>query len=259
MFSTLKPRTALFIDYSNIFYAKYTVGWYFDLEKLLEQCRNDNNIEFVGIYGAYDAKNLSQYNWVELMKKTFNGPKYHIYFKPLESHGSKNKGNVDTEMGYDLAEYKSRYDHIVLMSGDGDFAHPIKMLMQQGKTVLITSTRGHISWLINLSQENPTQCRFLDFNNNHPESIELRGIIKNTNKWLALDPAIQDFFSTAPKWDIQDMIDFISHRNKGLRYTKNAKFLTIQDKNKFLVYKNIARWQAEERNQLVNYLKFLLN
>lgn len=116
------------------------------------------------------------------MKKNYNYPKYTIYFKPLESHGSKNKGNVDTEMGYDLAEYKIQYEHIVLMSGDGDFVHPLKKLMTYGKTVLICSTRGHISGLINLSQELPNQCRFLDFNLNHAESIELRNIIKNTRK-----------------------------------------------------------------------------
>ncbi len=47
MFSNLKPKTALFIDYSNIFYAKYTVGWYFDIEKLLEHCKTDTNVVFV--------------------------------------------------------------------------------------------------------------------------------------------------------------------------------------------------------------------
>jgi len=129
MLSNLLPNTALFIDYSNIFYAKYTVGWFFDVERLLEQCRNYENISFVGLYGAYDPKNLDQFNWKEYMEKNFSDPKFLIYFKPLEEHGSKNKGNVDTEMGFDLAEYKNKYDHVVLMSGDGDFAHPIRKIV----------------------------------------------------------------------------------------------------------------------------------
>ena len=258
MFSTLKPKTALFIDYSNIFYAKYTVWWHFDIENLLEYCKTDSNIVFVWVYGAYDPKNLNQYNWVELMKHNFNDPKYLIYFKPLESHGSKNKWNVDTEMWYDLAEYKSLYEHMVLMSWDGDFAHPLKKLIGEWKTITISSTRWHISGLINLSQEFPTQCRFLDFNITHTESIELRHIIKNSRKWLAIDPALQKFLSTASKWDIQDLVDFIDHRNRGIYYTKKAIFLGITDKNNFPLYKNIARWQIEEKDLLVKYLKQIL-
>ena len=129
MLSHLLQRTAIFIDYSNLFYAKYTVGWYLSIENLLEACRNNPNIVFVGLYGAFDSKKLSQYNWVESIKNRFEDSKYTIYFKPLESHGSKNKGNVDTEMGYDIAEYRGNYDQLVLMSGDGDFLHPLKKLI----------------------------------------------------------------------------------------------------------------------------------
>ena len=259
MFSTLPPRTAIFIDHSNIFYAKYTVGWYLNIENLLEACRNNPNISFVGLYWAYNPKKLEQYNWSEAIKNRFKDSKYLIYFKPLESHGSKNKGNVDTEMGYDIAEYKDQYDHIVLMSGDGDFAHPLKKLMQISKTILICSTKGHISGLTNLSQQNPTQCRFLDFNNNHSESIELRSIVKDLKKWLAIDPSLQQFLDSASKADIQDLLDFMECLSKGVRYKKEtALFFSIVDKNRFPIYKNIARWQREEKLLLANYLKVVL-
>lgn len=54
-----------------------------------------------------------------------------MYLKPLEQHGSKNKGNVDTEMGFDLSEHKDKYDTLLLFSGDGDFAYPLKELISQ--------------------------------------------------------------------------------------------------------------------------------
>lgn len=258
MLSSLPPKTAIFIDYSNIFYAKYTVGWFLEIEKFLEECRSNPNIVFVGLYGAYDPRNLSQYNWSQLVINRFKDAKYLIYFKPLESHGSKNKWNVDTEMGYDLAAYKNVYNHIVLLSGDGDFAHPLKKLINDGKTVLISSTRWLISGLANLSQEFPMSCRFLDFNNDHAESVELRNIFKTPGK-LAIDPCLQEFLKTASKTDIQDLLDFVETvKNKRYYTRKSASFFQILNKNWFPIYKNIARWQLEEQNLLINYLRTIL-
>jgi len=258
MFSTFPPRTAIFIDYSNIFYAKYTVGWFLDIEKFLEACRANPNIVFVGLYWAYDTRRLEQYTWTKKILGLFKDPKYLIYFKPLETHGSKNKWNVDTEMGYDIAEKKDQYDHIVLVSGDWDFAHPLRKLIANWKTVLISSTKWHISGLINVSQESPSQCRFLDFNNDHVESIEFRRVVKDPNK-LAIDPCLQEFLKTASKLDIQDLLDFVETIKAKKYYNKpSAVFFSVVDKNKFPIYRNIVRWQIEEKDLLISYLKAIL-
>ncbi len=55
------------------------------------------------------------------------------------------------------------------------------------------------------------------------------------------------------------MIDFLDCKAKNMFYTnKSALLFSIVDKNKFPIYKNIARWQSEERTLLANYLKVLL-
>jgi uncharacterized LabA/DUF88 family protein len=259
MFSSLQSKTAIFIDYSNIFYAKYTIGWNFNIEALLQHCLANNNITFVWLYGAYDPKNINQYNWVQLMQKTYIPPKYNVYFKPLEYRGAKNKWNVDTEMWFDLCEFKDLYDNIILFSWDGDFLHPLKKLIQLWKKITICSTRWHISWLINLSQDFPQQCRFLDFNNDHQESIELRTIIKDVRRWLAIDPKLQEYISKATKTELQDLIDFAQCRLDRKYYTKkSATFFQVIDKNGFPIYKNIAKWQDEEKNLLISYLQTLV-
>jgi hypothetical protein len=56
----LLPNTAVFIDYSNMFFTKYTVGRYFDLENLLQWCDNQQNISLIGMYGAFDNRNITQ-------------------------------------------------------------------------------------------------------------------------------------------------------------------------------------------------------
>lgn len=68
MFSNLKPKTAIFIDYSNIFYAKYTVWWHFSLENFLDICEKNENISFVWVYWAFDNKNPRQCNWHQKIK-----------------------------------------------------------------------------------------------------------------------------------------------------------------------------------------------
>jgi uncharacterized LabA/DUF88 family protein len=88
---------------------------------------------------------------------------------------------VDTEMGFDLAEYQEKFDHLVLFSGDGDFYYPLEKLINKGKSLKIYSTQGHISGLINLTHSNTNQAKYVDFNHSkHPEAIFLRTIIKDT-------------------------------------------------------------------------------
>ena len=55
------------------------------------------------------------------------------------------KNNLDIELAFEMVETKEKYQTAILISGDGDFAVPIKRIKKAGKRIIVMSTRGHIS------------------------------------------------------------------------------------------------------------------
>lgn len=50
------------------------------------------------------------------------------------------KGSMDIEIAVDMLEVASRVDHIVLMSGDGDFRAAVEAVQRKGVRVTVVST-----------------------------------------------------------------------------------------------------------------------
>lgn len=163
-------------------------------------------------------------------------------------------------MGFDLSQFKWIYENVFLFSWDWDFFYPLKKLIcNENKNITICSTRWHISGLLDLTKEFPEKSNFLYFNSQKIDSIELRNIIKNTSKWLALEPVLQNFISFWDKKDIKDFYDFIDCLIKKYFYTnKQAKFFDLKNKNDFEIYKIIKNWNLEEKNLLKIYLERFL-
>ena len=90
----------VYLDYSNMHYTKYNLWWDYNISQFIHECLNDSRIFRIAFYGAYDPKNISQYNWVQRLQNTFTDPRNYFFFKKLEQKWWKNKGNVDTECWY---------------------------------------------------------------------------------------------------------------------------------------------------------------
>ncbi len=61
------------------------------------------------------------------------------------------KANFDIEITTDILLDKTKVDEIILFSGDSDFAYLTKKLKDQGKRVIVYSSKKTISWELKLS------------------------------------------------------------------------------------------------------------
>jgi uncharacterized LabA/DUF88 family protein len=84
-------------------------------------------------------------------------------FKDSTTGVKTHKGDMDARMGFDMAQLKTAYDVLVYVGGDGDFSDVFKSLVEEGKQILILSTRGFVaSELLQLTQTDQTNVEFVD-------------------------------------------------------------------------------------------------
>jgi hypothetical protein len=70
MFSfTNSQSIGIYIDYSNLFHAKYTLGRDYDIQNFLDVIDQNRNVSQVSFYGAYDKNNIHQFNRIQRLKK----------------------------------------------------------------------------------------------------------------------------------------------------------------------------------------------
>ena len=77
---------------------------------------------------------------------------FKLVTKPLKviteidkAKGDIRKANFDVEITLDAVTLLNDYDTLILFSGDSDFHYLIKRLRQNGKKVIVVSSRYHIS------------------------------------------------------------------------------------------------------------------
>jgi uncharacterized LabA/DUF88 family protein len=57
----------------------------------------------------------------------------------------KKKANLDIEIVLDMFNTIDNYDMAILVSGDGDFERPLKLLRARGKKFKVLSTKGFVA------------------------------------------------------------------------------------------------------------------
>lgn len=142
----VKGRTAIFIDAANILYSQKTLGWrmdYIKLKKYLEgQCKLSHIAFYTGTVGSDEKqtaflKKLSD-NGIAVVSKS-------VKFIKARDGLTITKGNLDVEIALDCFMRKDTFDTLILFSGDSDFAYLLDVLKKYGKSVIVVSTRNHIS------------------------------------------------------------------------------------------------------------------
>lgn len=253
----------IYIDYSNLYHAKYTLGREYDIQQFFEAIESDPSIFHIWFYGAYDKANVKQFNWTQKLQKRFVDPKFSFYFKKLETKGEKQKGNVDTEMGFDIAEQKDKRDTLVLFSWDGDFQYIVdKIIKNNAKKVVIISTRGHINKdLINYTQQYDIWiCRFLDIQQESEDMTPVRDAMKAHDRWVCIPPELVQKLQIADAKEIEQLKSWVEcilqhHKDKcDLPLLLDG----LENRNKYSTYKTILHWKAEEKQWMCDYLDSLL-
>jgi len=260
---TKSKRIGIYIDYSNLYHAKYTLWWSFDIDKFLQKLLKDKNIMKVGFYGAYNKTNISQYQWTQSLQKTFQSPKYYFYFKKLETRGEKQKGNVDTEMWYDIAKDSTLRDTLILFFGDGDFLYIIDQLIRnEGKQVIIISTKGHVAKeLIDYTKtHNVDTCRFIDIHQENEITLPIKQALKHQRRWVAIPPELVEYIANVDEERRRKLYDWMQSvcDNKKNNFLLPVDFDTLCNNNHYPTIKTILHRKEDEKKQLLDYIKSTL-
>lgn len=136
-------RLALFIDGANFYAAVKALGFEVDYKRLLEVFASRGKLVRAAYYTALlEDQEYSPLrpliDWLD-----YNG--YAIITKPAKeftdaSGRRKVKGNIDVEMAVDMLQLAPHLDHIVLLSGDGDFRYLVEAVQKQGVRVSVVSS-----------------------------------------------------------------------------------------------------------------------
>lgn len=142
----IKGKVYVFIDAANIFYTQKSLGWRISYEKLIKYFNQECNLKKVFIYTAIDSKRPQQKKFLDMLE--ING--YIVRTKEVKKiRVSKGlyewKGDFDVELTMDIIDNIKKFDTLVLLSGDSDFAPIIRRVKKQGKKVIIVSAKNHIS------------------------------------------------------------------------------------------------------------------
>ena len=136
-------RVALFIDGPNLYATVKALGFGVDFSKLLavfrERCRLLRALYFTTVQEGDEVASVRPLvDWLE-----YNG--YTLVTKPVPEYGDRedgrrHRGNMHVELAVYAMQLAESVDHLVFVTGDGDFRSLVASLRRQGKRVTVIST-----------------------------------------------------------------------------------------------------------------------
>jgi uncharacterized LabA/DUF88 family protein len=141
--SNLAPRRALFIDGSNLYAAAKTLGFDIDYRKLRQFFEGGawllRSYYYTAIADDQDYSPVRPLaDWLD-----YNG--FYLVSKPAKEYTDamgrrRIRGSMDVEIAVDALSLADKIDHMVLISGNGDFRRLIEAMQAKGVKVTVVST-----------------------------------------------------------------------------------------------------------------------
>ncbi|MFO1048351.1 MAG: NYN domain-containing protein [Geminicoccaceae bacterium] len=136
-------RVAVFIDGANLYQAAKALGFDIDYKRLLLTLAYD--CRFVRAYYYTALLDEQEYSPIRPLVDWLDYNGYTMVTKPLKEFTQatgrrKYKGNMDVEITVDVMEMSGHVDHVVLISGDGDFRRLVEAVQRRGVRVTVIST-----------------------------------------------------------------------------------------------------------------------
>ena len=141
-FSPLE-RLGLFIDGANLHGTVRALGFELDFKRLLTMLREQGRLVRANYYTTLieDAEEYCSIrpliDWLD-----YNG--YTTVTKPVrpspDLDGRRARGKIDVELAVDAMRLQRGLDHILIVSGNGDFISLVSALQELGKRVSVIST-----------------------------------------------------------------------------------------------------------------------
>lgn len=138
-----RERIQVFIDGPNLHGGTKALAFDIDFKKLEQYFSNEGYVLRLNYYTVIlDSEDVSSIrpliDWLN-----YNG--YRVVSKPAKEFidhlgRRKIKGNMDVELAIDVLEQCHKTDHVVLFSGDGDFAPLVAAVQRKGVKVTVIST-----------------------------------------------------------------------------------------------------------------------
>lgn len=136
-------RLALFIDGANFYSASKALGFDIDYKKLLTEFSRRGVLIRAYYYTAI-AEN-DDYSPIRPLVDWLDYNGFTMVTKPAKEYtdaqGRKRwRGSMDVELSVDMLTMADHADHLVLLSGNGDFRALIEAVQRKGKRVTVVST-----------------------------------------------------------------------------------------------------------------------
>jgi len=138
-----EERIALFVDGANLYGTAKALGFDIDYRRLLALFAAKGRLLRAFYYTALmEDQEYSPLrplvDWLD-----YNG--FTVVTKPAKEfidHAGRRrlKSNMDVEVAVDMLEIADRVDHIVLLSGDGDFRRLVESVQRRGVRVSVVSS-----------------------------------------------------------------------------------------------------------------------
>ena len=154
-----KPTAKVFIDASNVFYAQKKMGWLIDWKKIKDFFNIKYRVVGINYYVAVEKTSVKTKFLNFLTKQNFR-----VFTKPLkqildyviDENGKIkkvliNKGNFDIEIIRDTLLDKEKYELLILLSGDSDFACLKTSWTSLGRKLIIFSSKKNLAWELRLA------------------------------------------------------------------------------------------------------------
>ncbi len=145
----LKGKTAVFIDWANVYGWRKSLKKEIDPKKLYKYLRLYKQIKSINFYFGTD-NNIKSINFLKIISKIG----YKIITKPVKyitiaiinnQKVFRRKCDFDMEISIDVHEaIKDSYRSYIFFSGDGDFEPLYKLLINNNKQAIVIYAHGHL-------------------------------------------------------------------------------------------------------------------
>jgi len=143
----LKGKTAVFIDWANVYNWRKSLKWEVDIEKLFQYLKGYQKIKEIFFYFGTDQHPASKEQIKKAKQIGFKVVTKPVKYLPVEDKGIvvwKRKCDFDLEIGLDCFERLDKYSGFIFFSGDGDFATLYKRLTKRKKQTIVIFAQGHL-------------------------------------------------------------------------------------------------------------------
>jgi uncharacterized LabA/DUF88 family protein len=144
----LKGKTAVFIDWANVYRWRDSLKADIDLKKLFDYLRSYSQIKELSFYFGTDNHPSSKEQIKQAWRIGFRTVTKPVKYLPRKIDEGKiiweRKCDFDLEIGLDCFERMDNFEGFIFFSGDGDFATLYERLIKRKKQVIVVYMYGHL-------------------------------------------------------------------------------------------------------------------